>query len=988
MAEPLQRLDLRIRASEFGQQPLDEALLLDFHRQLSMELFPDDAGRFRTVAVRVGTHEPPDAARVPVLIRDYTANLAEQLRHIADADERIIELLAYTEGELLTIHPFRDLNGRISRLWLLELLTRLGLPVVDITPPTGAFRSRYLAALAAWDRRDRTPLQTLWRERLSQPAALNDIVLPGCTPTPLASYLKALAVLRLVAEDAEHGDPEAMGYWRNDQFVLRTKLTRDQLCDFFLEHWKPTPLISPWNGRAGFLEGEDDEADADALKEASSEEADDSLESEAESNDDEKDEGRIGALMVGQFTADNLASRFAPIKEAIKLFQGVGVLSELNTGRAKEKAVKAEIDAKKKAKKPVAKLDEEALKALSSENKRLKASVLLHLRNAADERWLKWFDACQVLAQTSDTKAQDRNKPLHAPLLGKGGVDGSMDFGVNLLKRLTQLFDLVNAQPRPSTSQWLAHAMFAHASTLPAIKPGQFNPGAGSFPNSGTGFAGIAIDNPWNSLLALEGAALFAATTARRLESGIPGLLSAPFTVRSRASGSGTVDLRDDADKLASAEIWMPVWGKACSLYEVEALLAEGRAAVGERSARDGLDFARAVAQLGVNRGIRSFQRFGFLKRSGKSYIAAPLGRLPVERNRDSDLIGDLEKHGWLNEVRTFATTDDKSVGYKPPNAFRTAARQLDTALFALALNENRVSADLALRQIGRIESVLSLSEKTREKVKRPAPPLNQRWAELADDESPAFHVAAALAGLQFVGSRTFKGKVQRVKLTARHHLICLDHAGSTWDKESHLVTWGPGSFEANLATLLHRRRLEAHALGREGEVLASCTGATCADIEAFLRRHTDDRRISELLGGLACTDLEDYSPPRGAEDIALPPAFMLLKVLFTPESLLHRIGWLPRDKHLHLPAEIPARLAANQPEPALRIAWARLRALGVKLPGRNPPRVIGADGPRWLAALCIPLTFAETAHLLRRLDLDPESADTMGEESPAESSI
>jgi CRISPR-associated protein Csx17 len=963
LAEPLQRLDLRIRAAEFTQRPLDDALLLDFHRELSGELFPDDAARLRTSAVHVGAHEPPDATRVPGLIRDYTANLAEQLRHVADADERIIELLAYAEGELLTIHPFRDLNGRISRLWLLELLTRLGLPAVDIAPPAGAFRSRYLAALAAWDRRDRLPLQALWRERLGQPAALNDIVLPGCTPTPLASYLKALAVLRLVAEDAERGDPEATGYWRNDQFVLRTKLTKAQLCEFFLDHWKPTPLISPWNGRAGFLEGEDEETDdsaADADGNHDSADVEDDSDSE-----DEASGGRIGVQMVNAFTRADIATRFEAIEAAIKTFQGIEALGALNTGRSREKDLKSQIDVKRKAREAITQDDEDRLTKLKADNARLKATVLLRLRNEADVRWLRWFDACQVLAQTSDVKAKDRNKPLHAPLLGKGGVDGSMDFGVNQLKRLTQLFDLNSAKPLQPTQQWLAHALFGTATTLTKLKPGQFNAGAGSFPNSGTGFSGEPVGNPWDALLALEGAVLFAATTSRRLESGDEGKLAAPFTVRSRATGSGAVALRDDADRLTNAEIWVPLWRNACSFDELQALLAEGRTALGTRNARDGLDFARAVTQLGINRGITSFQRFGFLKRSGKSYIGTPLSRVRAERNPKTDPTRDLERRGWLDQVRQFSTTEEKSKGFKPSPTFRAVARQLDTALFSLAQSQSRNSAEAALRQIGRIESLASLSENVQKQVKHPISPLGLDWAELANDGSTAFNVAAALAGLKLVGTRIRNGKSQRIELTARNHLAYVDEAGREWDNDSRLAGWSVGPIESNLAALLHRRRLEAQALGQEGELLASCTGATCADLEAFLRGDTDDRRVAELLGGLACVDLDSFPLPRSTREAALPPAFVLLKVLFTPESQLHAIGWLPREKRLRLPAEIPARLTASRPEAAVRIAWARLRALGVKLPGRNGPSVISADGPRWLAALCIPLTDDECTRML-----------------------
>ena len=234
---------------------LDEALLLDLHAELSGTLFPDIAGRYRQKPVQVGAHEPPDATLVPQLMREYARNLAARMQYLTEeADELLLEFLAYAEGELLSIHPFPDLNGRISRLWLTELLRRLQLPPVDVVPPSPEFRARYLAALSAADHRDWIPLKSLWKERLSQPAGINEIPLPGCTPTPLASYLKALAVLRLVAEAAaeDGGDPDATGFWRDDVFVLRTRLTREQLCDFFLERYRPTPLIAPWNGGSGF----------------------------------------------------------------------------------------------------------------------------------------------------------------------------------------------------------------------------------------------------------------------------------------------------------------------------------------------------------------------------------------------------------------------------------------------------------------------------------------------------------------------------------------------------------------------------------------------------------------------------------------------------------------------------------------------------------------------------------------------------------------
>ena len=90
---------------------------------------------------------------------------------------------------------------------------------------------------------------------------LHTHALDGCTPTPLAGYLKALGVLRLLASAAnnvtgEAADPAARGWWHNERFHLQTKLDREALLRFFLEDYAPSPVIGPWNGRAGFLEGD------------------------------------------------------------------------------------------------------------------------------------------------------------------------------------------------------------------------------------------------------------------------------------------------------------------------------------------------------------------------------------------------------------------------------------------------------------------------------------------------------------------------------------------------------------------------------------------------------------------------------------------------------------------------------------------------------------------------------------------------------------
>ena len=77
----------------------------------------------------------------------------------------------------------------------------------------------------------------------------HELELKGCAPEPLMAYLKALGIFRLVAEQK---DKDARAWWRNDSFFLSSTLDYDALSGFFLNEYRPTPIVSPWNGGSGF----------------------------------------------------------------------------------------------------------------------------------------------------------------------------------------------------------------------------------------------------------------------------------------------------------------------------------------------------------------------------------------------------------------------------------------------------------------------------------------------------------------------------------------------------------------------------------------------------------------------------------------------------------------------------------------------------------------------------------------------------------------
>ncbi len=460
----------------------------------------------------------------------------------------------------------------------------------------------------------------------------HEIELKGCAPTPLAHYLKALGILRLVAEQK---DPNAKGCWRNEAFVLQSRLDKENLLQFFLEAYRPTPITAPWNGGSGFYfqEGKTKAVDPETGKRLKT----------GVRNQATEATRTVGAII------DSECDRFAVYRDV--LIQIRSLLTKHNC----QEAPKAEA----------------------------KDLILQIFRNTFPDDFLSWLDAVLLIGT---------DKTFFPPLLGTGGNDGNLDFTNNFMQRQLQLLDPQTGQATPSSEAWLSNSLFADATPQmhkdAAI--GQFFPGNAGGPNATAGFEAKSLINPWDFVLMLEGALLFAANTTRRLQHDKNGSLSYPFTVRMAGSGSGVGNQSDEAD--SHDEIWLPVWYQATGINELNGLFQEGRATVGRRPAKDGLDFARAVASLGVDRGITEFQRYGFMMRSGKSYLATPISRIATRANPAAELITDLESNRFLDSLRRFARSD------KAQARLAALAHQLENRLFDLTRGgDRRVCQDILI---------------------------------------------------------------------------------------------------------------------------------------------------------------------------------------------------------------------------------------------------------------------------------------------------
>jgi Fic family protein len=105
-------------------------LILFWHRRLLERTRPDIAGRIRAHQVRISGSEfvPPSPVEVYPLLMEFM-----KWYHRAERKIHPVELAALVHLKFVTIHPFSDGNGRISRILMNFVLQRNGYPMLNIT---------------------------------------------------------------------------------------------------------------------------------------------------------------------------------------------------------------------------------------------------------------------------------------------------------------------------------------------------------------------------------------------------------------------------------------------------------------------------------------------------------------------------------------------------------------------------------------------------------------------------------------------------------------------------------------------------------------------------------------------------------------------------------------------------------------------------------------------------------------------------------------
>jgi CRISPR-associated protein Csx17 len=550
-----------------------------------------------------------------------------------------------------------------------------------------------------------------------------------------------------------------------------------------------------------------------------------------------------------------------------------------------------------------------------------KFKLVRRLRREWPDDAVEWLDAAIVLTG---------KRPAFPPLLGSGGNDGSYDFSSNYMQSLGDIL-LANTR-NDSQRSLLDAALFDESTALERMTLAHL--GRDSSPTNSPSGEADSLGNPWDLVLAIEGAMLLTPGAARRYGQVGDSTLVAPFTVHPTATGYGSAVTGEKG----RAELWLPLWCRWASCSEVSSLVREARVQVGRgssrRQARTGLDFARAAGELGFARGIDAFERYVILERAGEANLAVPVGRVAVSEHPGAAALGSID--GWLDRLLRFGNTDTC------PAAIQSATRQLERACFKLASRGTPEDACATLEAIGAMEHVLSRSRAAIDAGIHPlwgasATP----WIEAADDGTPEFAIAVALGSLRD-RRQSLPGLRDYLHGTRRDEA---HPSRSSFDADRRHVVSGNGV--ASLLAAVHaRRHLDAADRGaahggheqsdaprepRRGAEASdgslrfdSGTWCNMRIARQFVAGMLDDARVLRLLHGLCLLDHGVHPSKRQPKAADEPqPLFDTLTLAWTngphdgQASLGPRPGWA-------------SRLAAGAVRPVLEDVMLRLRVAGL----------------------------------------------------------
>ena len=124
-----------VRQEAAKRQPITVDLVKQINKLVVQNTLADKheaPGEFRLQNVTAGKLIAPDASKVPLLTVQFCEHTDRQLSE-TNTPAKVVSLAAEAHFNLVSIHPFRDGNGRTSRLLMNYLLFYFNLPLLPIS---------------------------------------------------------------------------------------------------------------------------------------------------------------------------------------------------------------------------------------------------------------------------------------------------------------------------------------------------------------------------------------------------------------------------------------------------------------------------------------------------------------------------------------------------------------------------------------------------------------------------------------------------------------------------------------------------------------------------------------------------------------------------------------------------------------------------------------------------------------------------------------
>ena len=145
--------------------------ICEFHRVWLKGIYPW-AGEYRQVNVSKGDFMFAAAGRVPALMAEYGRDVLSRCTPCKFATrEEVVRTLAEAHVELVLIHPFREGNGRVSRVLSTLMALQAGLPLLDFSLIAGDGKEGYFAAVRAGLDRNYRPMEKIFAEVIERSVA-------------------------------------------------------------------------------------------------------------------------------------------------------------------------------------------------------------------------------------------------------------------------------------------------------------------------------------------------------------------------------------------------------------------------------------------------------------------------------------------------------------------------------------------------------------------------------------------------------------------------------------------------------------------------------------------------------------------------------------------------------------------------------------------------------------------------------------------------